>query len=217
MKVLTFHSIALTRHFQSTLFSQASLFYCVSLALTFVSPLLIAYSSHGFWIKHQIHRETPEVRFKNQALIIVHSDSTPFPFTWSTFNRYNALMDQYLRLPTVTSLEKDVNNDGLADQLDFEMKFEIMANETIRYVELYLVFSYKLHEVTLVSMESMARFQYQSPLTMEKVHFSGDLEWFQRRVLNFGQSDDRYDVPVLGGDDQFELIDAVRLYNNRPC
>ena len=102
MKVLTFHSIALTRHFQSTLFSQASLFYCVSLALTFVSPLLIAYSSHGFWIKHQIHRETPEVRFKNQALIIVHSDSTPFPFTWSTFNRYNALMDQYLRLPTVT-------------------------------------------------------------------------------------------------------------------
>ena len=105
MALLTVHSVPFKREFQSSFFSRATFFSIVCLVLCVVPPLLVAYSTHGFWIKHQIYREQPVVQFKHKALVIMYSNSSTYPITWSTYSDYNSLMAPYMRLPMVAVSE----------------------------------------------------------------------------------------------------------------
>ena len=96
MTLFTIHSVAVQKE------SQASLFYSVCLLVTLFGPLFVAYSSQGFWVKSQVHKEMPIVRFKHQALVILYTAESERPLTWSTYNGYNQLMNAHLRQPSVT-------------------------------------------------------------------------------------------------------------------
>ena len=100
MALLTLHSIPLVREYQSTLISRASFFACFCFLLCVFAPLLVAYSSHGFWVKYDVYREQPDVRFKYQALLLARSSTSDI--TWSTFSEYNSLAGQYLHFPSIT-------------------------------------------------------------------------------------------------------------------
>jgi hypothetical protein len=100
MALLTFYSTPLVREYQSTLISRACFFASLCFLVCVFAPLLVAYSSHGFWVKHNVHREQPDVRFKYQALLLARSPSSDV--TWSTFTEYNSLTSQYLHFPSIT-------------------------------------------------------------------------------------------------------------------
>lgn len=100
MALLTLHSIPFVREYQSTWISRASFFVLLCFLVCTLAPLLVAYSSHGFWIKHHVHREQPDVRFKYQALLLARSSTSDI--TWSTFAEYNSLTNQYLSFPSIT-------------------------------------------------------------------------------------------------------------------
>ncbi len=161
MALLTLHSIPLVREYQSTLISRASFFACFCFLLCVFAPFLVSYSSHGFWVKYSVHREQPDVRFKYQALLLARSSFGEV--TWSTFSEYNSLTRPYLNFPSITvsfsllsyepfeinyveftfqTLERDENDDGLVDGL--EISLELETNQTIQFVHLFLIFSYKL-------------------------------------------------------------------------
>jgi len=101
MALLTVHSIPLSREFQSTLISRASLFAFSCSLLCIFAPLFVAYSTQGFWVKHEIHREQPVVSFKYQALLLIRSPEHD-EITWSTFARYNDLSSRNLVYPSIT-------------------------------------------------------------------------------------------------------------------
>jgi Transmembrane protein 231 len=63
-------------------------------------------------------------------------------------------------------------------------------------------------------MESAAVLQYSSPIPLSAVHCGGDLQWIQRKVLDFQKRDDHSEKPVF---DQFELSDVLRNYYQRDC
>lgn len=102
MALITVHSTNLSKDFQSTWISRAALFALLCLALSLIVPFLVAYGSQGFWVKHQIHRERPVVRFKYQGLLLARSSESRNYVTWSSFSRYNDLNSPYLVHPSIT-------------------------------------------------------------------------------------------------------------------
>lgn len=100
MALRTLHSIPLVREYQSTLISRAYFFVVLCFLVCALAPLLVAYSSHGFWVKHHVHPEQPDVRFKYQALLLARSPASDI--TWSTFAEYNSLCSHYLTFPSIT-------------------------------------------------------------------------------------------------------------------
>jgi len=213
MGLLTVHSTPLLKEYQSTAISRATLFTCVCFAIIVVGPLLIAYGSHGFWSKHRIERQVPRVRFEHRLLLVVHHQSNGPLMTWSTFPEYNALMSPFLRRPTISSVEHDENKDGIYDRLELNLELETTKNETIHSVQLILIFSYALTEISDVNMETMAVVQYNSGMPLSKVHYAGDLSWVQKKVLQFRQPDNRYNKTVISN--RYEISDIVENYHSR--
>ena len=101
MALVTVHSTPLVREFQSTWFSRATFFTLFCFILCLICPLLVAYSTQGFWLKYQVHRERPTVSFKYQALLLAKGKDGS-EITWSTFSEYNALTSHYLSYPSIS-------------------------------------------------------------------------------------------------------------------
>ena len=101
MALVTVHAKPLVREFQSTWISQASLFTLFCSILCLICPLLVAYSSQGFWVKYQIHQERPTISFKYQALLLAKGTDGS-EITWSTYAEYNALTSHYFSYPTIS-------------------------------------------------------------------------------------------------------------------
>ncbi|XP_049720939.1 transmembrane protein 231 isoform X2 [Loxodonta africana] len=55
------------RSYRAGLCSKAALFLLLAAALTYVPPLLVAFRSHGFWLKRSSYEEQPTVRFQHQT------------------------------------------------------------------------------------------------------------------------------------------------------
>ncbi|XP_057380896.1 transmembrane protein 231-like isoform X2 [Daphnia carinata] len=208
MALLTFHSTPLLQEYQSTWISRASFFAGLCFLLCAFAPFLVAFSSHGFWVKHHVHREKPNVRFKYQALLLARSPTSEI--TWSTFTEYNLLSSQYLHFPSITVSERDENDDGFMDGLDLKLEFE--SNETINFINMLLIFSYRLKDISAIHMESLGVIQYDSGIPLTGLRFVGDLQWVQKRMVEFRQTDDRYNQTIVR---QFEISDLLRAYNAR--
>lgn len=208
MALLTFHSTPLVQEYQSTWISRASFFACLCFLVCAFAPFLVAYSSHGFWVKHHVHREKPNVSFKYQALLLARSPTSEI--TWSTFAEYNLLNSQYLHFPSITVSERDENDDGFMDGLDLKLEFE--SNETINFINMILIFSYRLKDISTINMESLGVIQYDSGIPLTGLHFVGDLQWVQKRMVEFRQTDNRYNQTIVR---QFEISDLLRAYNAR--
>ncbi|XP_032792340.2 transmembrane protein 231-like isoform X2 [Daphnia magna] len=208
MALLTFHSTPLVQEYQSTWISRASFFACLCFLVCAFAPFLVAYSSHGFWVKHHVHREKPNVSFKYQALLLARSPTSEI--TWSTFAEYNLLNSQYLHFPSITVSERDENDDGFMDGLDLKLEFE--SYETINFINMILIFSYRLKDISTINMESLGVIQYDSGIPLTGLHFVGDLQWVQKRMVEFRQTDNRYNQTIVR---QFEISDLLRAYNAR--
>ncbi|XP_070254370.1 transmembrane protein 231 isoform X2 [Myotis yumanensis] len=55
------------RGYRAGLCSKAALFLLLATALTYIPPLLVAFRSHGFWLKRSSYEEQPTVRFQHQT------------------------------------------------------------------------------------------------------------------------------------------------------
>ncbi|XP_038394222.1 transmembrane protein 231 isoform X2 [Canis lupus familiaris] len=55
------------RGYRAGLCSKAALFLLLAAALTYIPPLLVAFRSHGLWLKRSSYEEQPTVRFQHQT------------------------------------------------------------------------------------------------------------------------------------------------------
>ncbi|XP_072135904.1 transmembrane protein 231 isoform X2 [Mobula birostris] len=90
--------------YRTSIFTKATLFLLIVLALTYISPLLVAYRSHGFWLKVNTYEEQPNVRFQYQVLMIAATSTSGDFVAWSTFDNFNNLQGDHLRVPLVTRM-----------------------------------------------------------------------------------------------------------------
>ena len=80
--------------------------------LTYFLPCEIA----GFWLKESSYREQPDVRFKHEILLIVQGNTPGSFLAYSTFQNFNQLLQQNLRIPLIKvskTLKLIINNSNL--------------------------------------------------------------------------------------------------------
>ncbi|XP_043562655.1 transmembrane protein 231 isoform X2 [Chiloscyllium plagiosum] len=130
--------------YKTSIFTKATLFLLIVMALTYIPPLLVAYRSHGFWLKINTYEEQPNVRFQYQVLMIVGTSTSGDFVAWSTFENFNNLQGDNLRFPLVTAMEEDQNQDGKMDRLNFRLELPLQTSEQVYSVQFILTFSYQL-------------------------------------------------------------------------
>lgn len=55
----------------------------------------------GFWKKEEFYREVPTVHFKKQFLVVLELEQEGSFITYSTYQRYNQLQQQNIRIPLI--------------------------------------------------------------------------------------------------------------------
>uniref|UniRef100_A0A2K6FP31 Transmembrane protein 231 n=1 Tax=Propithecus coquereli TaxID=379532 RepID=A0A2K6FP31_PROCO len=190
------------RRYRAGLCSKAALFLLLAAALTYIPPLLVAFRSHGFWLKRSSYEEQPTVRFQHQVLLVaLLGPERGGVLAWSTFPAFNRLQGDRLRVPLVWVREEDRNQDGKMDRLHFKLELPLQSTEHVLGVQLILMFSYQLHRISTFVMQSMAFLQSSFAVPGSQLYVNGDLRLQQRQPLSYGGLDVRYNVriPTLAG------------------
>ncbi|XP_028333667.1 transmembrane protein 231 isoform X1 [Physeter macrocephalus] len=208
------------RGYRAGLCSKAALFLMLSAALTYIPPLLVAFRSHGFWLKRSSYEEQPTVRFQHQVLLVALLGPEHGGFlAWSTFPAFNRLQGDHLRVPLVSTREEDRNQDGKMDMLHFKLELPLQSTEHVLGVQLILTFSYQLHRMSTFVMQSMAFFQSSFAVPGSQLYVNGDLRLQQKQPLSYGGLDVRYNVSVINGTSPFahdyDLTHIVAAYQER--
>ncbi|XP_060783101.1 transmembrane protein 231-like isoform X1 [Neoarius graeffei] len=164
--------------------SRASVFVLVVYLLTYIPPLLITYRSQGFWLKQSSYEEQPVVQFQYEMLMMGVTSVSGEYVAWSTFSNFNTLLEDKLRIPTVSVQESDRNGDGKADRLSLQMSVPLTSEEQIYSIQLLLTFSYQLRRMSVVVMQSMVLVQASSPVPVSQLFISGDLKLQQKEPLS---------------------------------
>uniref|UniRef100_A0A8I3WB93 Transmembrane protein 231 n=1 Tax=Callithrix jacchus TaxID=9483 RepID=A0A8I3WB93_CALJA len=183
------------RSYRAGLCSKAALFLLLAAALTYIPPLLVAFRSHGFWLKRSSYEEQPAVRFQHQVLLValLGPESGGF-LAWSTFPAFNRLQGDRLRVPFVSTREEDRNQDGKMDMLHFKLELPLQSTEHVLGVQLILTFSYQLHRMSTFVMQSMAFLQSSFAIPGSQLYVNGDLRLQQKQPLSCGGLDARYNT-----------------------
>uniref|UniRef100_H3CTW6 Transmembrane protein 231 n=1 Tax=Tetraodon nigroviridis TaxID=99883 RepID=H3CTW6_TETNG len=205
--------------YQTSVCTKSTLFLLVVLCLTYISPLLVAYRSQGFWIKRATYEEQPVVRFQYQTLLVAATSAGGDLVAWSTFPHLNHLLGSSLRIPAVSVREEDQNHDGKLDLLVLNLQLPIRPEEQVYGVQLLLTFSYQLFRMSTVAMQSLAYLQHSSSVPGAKLFISGDLRLQQKTPLPHRGVYDIYNVSVIDGSSPFasayDLENVIGSYRER--
>ncbi|XP_059238192.1 transmembrane protein 231 isoform X1 [Mustela nigripes] len=186
------------RGYRAGLCSKAALFLLLAAALTYIPPLLVAFRSHGFWLKRSSYEEQPTVRFQHQVLLVALLGPERGGFlAWSTFPAFNRLQGDHLRVPLVSTREEDRNQDGKMDMLHFKLELPLQSTEQVLGVQLILTFSYQLHRMSTFVMQSMAFLQSSFAVPGSQLYVHGDLRLQQKQPLSCGGLDVRYNGSLV--------------------
>ncbi|XP_069491559.1 transmembrane protein 231 [Ambystoma mexicanum] len=205
--------------YRTSVCSMATIFLLMALALTYIPPLLVAYRSHGFWLKRSTYEEQPNVNFNYELLLMAVTSTSGSYIAWSTFPAFNSLQGDNLRIPLVSAIEVDTNQDGKMDKLNLKLELPMQSTEAIQSVQLILTFTYRLYRMSTFVMQSMAFLQFYSPLAGAQLYVNGILKLQQRQPLNHRGFDTRYNVSVINGTSPFasayDLTNIIAAYQDR--
>lgn len=189
------------------------MFQLFVVVITFLFPLLVGYISQGFWLKETSYKEQPEVHFKHQFLVFFQGLSSDSYFAYSTYQNFNNLVNDKLRVPVAKSYEEDVNMDGKNDILHFTLELPLSSKEIIYSVQLLLIFDYKLQRFSTFRMESMAFIQHSSAIPGSQFYTVGDLKLKQKSLLRHSGRDTTYNEPVIDSSSIFaEAYDFTNIF-----
>ncbi|RXM31179.1 Transmembrane protein 231 [Acipenser ruthenus] len=130
--------------YKTSICTKATVFLLIVFGLTYISPLLVSYRSQGFWLKFSTNEEQPTVRFQYQVLLIAVTSTSGDYVAWSTYQNFNNLQGNNLRIPSISAREEDQNQDGKFDQLSLTLGLPLQSTEQVYSVQLILTFSYQL-------------------------------------------------------------------------
>lgn len=73
----------------------------VEFSVLFINFAHLARNIAGFWLKESTYREQPDVRFKHEILLVVQGNTPGSYLAYSTFQNFNQLLQQKLRIPLI--------------------------------------------------------------------------------------------------------------------
>jgi len=217
MAVYEIFSQSEIRRYKTHICSKATILqFCIAL-LTFIPPLLVVYRSQGFWLKFAEYHEQPEIHYQHELIMMAELENDYL--TWSTYQNYNNLQMEKLRLPLIKSRENDINKDGKADELLFEMEMPLLDSEAVVGITLLMFFNYRLHKFSQFEMESLGLVQYSSNKPGSRLQVTADLVTFQRDLLAHRGLDTRFNASVIDPTstyaESYDLGTILKTYASR--
>eukprot|EP00057_Strongylocentrotus_purpuratus_P013253 XP_011667727.1 PREDICTED: transmembrane protein 231 [Strongylocentrotus purpuratus] len=197
MAVLELFSSPIRTRYNASYCTKATVFAILAFLFTVIPPFLIAYRSEGFWIKEAFYREQPDVKFKHQILLVLHTDSQIGYVTWSTYLNFNLLEQANLRIPLIKSREEDSNRDGKNDKFLFSIEVPVLDTEKVLGAQVIFIFDYRLYRFSDVRMESMAYVSHTSAMPGAELNVDGDLSLRLKQPLAHKGYDTRYNDPII--------------------
>ncbi|XP_072024456.1 transmembrane protein 231-like [Amphiura filiformis] len=202
MAVYEVYSTPVLQRYKAGICTKTTLFMILAFLFTVIPPFLVAYRSEGFWLKEDFYREQPSVSFKHQIMMVLDLLDSSY-LTWSTYQNYNQLQQDHLRVPLVKTREEDVNRDGRPDMLHYNIEVPLQDLEQVYSAKLILIFGYKLNRFSSVRMESMAYAYHTGPVPISLFNIEGELKLQLKEPLAHKGLDTRYDVPVINSESIF--------------
>lgn len=205
--------------YKSSICSKATLFVLLCLPLTLIPPLLIAYRSQGFWLTTNTYEEQGDVTYKKQIMMVLDLSTQGDYLAWSTYPNYNLLLQNNLRIPSISSSEIDTNNDGRKDQLSLNISVPLTSTESVISASLIIIFDYKLYRMSTFDMESLAYVNYASGTYGAALTISGDLRLYQKSPLFHRGTDVRFNTSIVDSTSQsasdYDISNILQQYSTR--
>eukprot|EP00802_Teleaulax_amphioxeia_P018714 Tamp_18919.p1 GENE.Tamp_18919~~Tamp_18919.p1 ORF type:complete len:333 (+),score=74.06 Tamp_18919:48-1001(+) len=162
--MIAVHRVSLDRRFYAPLLSGATVFFLLSHAATIIFAFLIAYYTHGLWVKEASYREQPKVEYTHTCAVKLQgrraSTNTPFELVYNTLPRMNDMAEEHVRIPTIRVSEEQRNMDKLSDTIKLDLEFPVDQDEGITHVQGIFVFQYELKNRVRLSMETPIMLDY---------------------------------------------------------
>lgn len=219
MAVFEIYSLSALYRYKSSVCSKASLYVLITLLLTFIPPLLIAYRSQGFWMTTNTYQEQPQVAYKKQLMLVLDLVNPGQYLAWSTYANYNNLLQGNLRVPQVTSFELDSNGDGVSDQLSLNISMPLSNNEQVIGAHLIVIFEYKLFRMSTFVMESLLYISQSSSLSGASLKITGDLRLYQKVPLFHRLVDNRFNDSIVNSSSlyapAYDFATILKSYGQR--
>lgn len=191
----------------------------IILALTWIPPILIAYRSQGFWQRLDHYSEQGNIHFKYQVLVIMDTSTDGSYVAWSTYQNFNQLQMDHLRVPILKARENDLNGDGLNDELSLRLEMPLLDSERVHGLKLMIIFDYLLSKFSYFQMESLAYVSHTSPLAGGSMEVVGDLSLQQTQPLGHKDVDTRYNESIIDGTsiyaESYSIPDILTRYTAR--
>lgn len=180
MSVRVVYSKSFGVKYKASVCSKAFILYVVITLLTFTLPLLFCYRSSGLWIKYEKYREQPMVQFKLQYLLYAETSDPTSPLICGNFPR---TLKTAGFCSTIKVVEEDINIDGKKEFLDLELYLTMNETLDVHSITLLLIFDFKIQDLCLLEMESMAVITHGSGLPGGRLDVFGDLNLVQKTPL----------------------------------
>jgi transmembrane protein 231 len=150
----------LARRYYASRFSCAYFFFLLVGLVAIVVPFFLAYTNvPSFWLKTNTYREQPKVAFQYKVLGNlqgVDADGRNFQIVFSSMADVENLYSGELRVPTLRSIELDLNRDGMADQFHLTALIPLRKGERVLHADLVTFYDVKLRRRARVHMDALA-------------------------------------------------------------
>lgn len=197
MAIHTLHSEPVSTRYRASLCSGAFLFQIILFGIIVVVPYAISYATAGMWLFERCYRQQPDVLFQHQLLLTTKGSTDFSQIFWSTSENFNQMIQNQLRVASLTAYEGDTNRDGKKDFLELEVELPLAVTDSVQSLSLLLLLDYRLDEFSTVAMQSAAYFDYTASAGMNELFVEGDLLLRQRDPLPWSGRHDLYDLPVI--------------------
>ncbi|XP_046384694.1 transmembrane protein 231-like [Ischnura elegans] len=217
MAIYQLHSQCVACKYRNSFFSGAFVFVVTCLLLAFIPPLLIIHGYDGFSRQTEFQMVKPNVHFKHEFLLILETNEMELPTVCGTI-AFHPLTSTNRHICSVTKvIEEDVDRDGKNDKIDLELEIPLIGNEKVQYVKLFLLFDYKLTQLSDFTMETMGFIEKEGSCAGgSRLDIFGDLRLLLKEPLVPYAEDMRYDYPIFKADnDMIDIPSILRAYSTR--
>lgn len=180
--MIAVHWAPLYRRYYAPLFSGATVFCILSHAATIIFAFLIAYYTHGLWLKEASYREQPIVSYTHTCAVKLqgmrregNNVQTPFEIVYSTIDSMNDIAENTVRIPILRVTEQDINSDLNADTIKIDLEFPIDESEGVSHVLGVFIFNYELRNRVRLAMQTPLLIDYAAGVPGRGVLIDGRL------------------------------------------
>ncbi|KAG5891832.1 hypothetical protein JTB14_035854 [Gonioctena quinquepunctata] len=209
--------------YKSTLISKATFLTLISGFLTYTLPFIFAYKSGGFWLKHDMFFEQPEVNLLGDYLFIATTNNSSNPIVCSTYPFYKRRLDHLDFCTLMKVREIDQNLDGKIDRIIVNFRVNLF-NHNIETINLILPLSYKLNDVCPFLMQSAIIFQHSLHQSLaNNLQMFADLTIYQTNPIQCDKNkvNNFYNTTIIDVDydkensNNFEIESIIEKYFDR--